>query len=460
MSAFPLLPESLLQSLEGVAGFDKEAFEYIHTSGNQVVSIRYNPVKNNNREHFPGSVQVPWSTNGYYLPSRPSFTLDPWLHGGVYYVQEASSMFLEQCLKQTTDLSRSLKVLDLCAAPGGKSTHIQSLITADSLLVSNEVIKTRTNSLTENLIKWGGANTIVTNNDPRDFNRLENYFDVLVVDAPCSGSGLFRKDPNAIKEWSPDAVEMCSLRQQRILTDVYASLRQNGVLIYSTCSYSEAENEDICDWLLETFSLEPIAVVPEEKWNIAVTYSRKYQVPACRFFPYHLAGEGFFIACFKKKDGSDELAAVKKNKLNRLTAKESGGLIPWIRTPASSHYYHQNDAVLAFPSLLEQELIRISTTLYVKRAGVFCGKLVHGVLIPDHELAVSNLLNPEVNSISVTKAEALQFLRKEEPSFHTTLKGWATVRFEDHPVGWVKLLANRANNNYPKEWRILKSGNS
>ena len=191
------LPIDLINSLEGIRGFNKEAFVDVHESGEQVTSIRVNPFKLSmvNGEwsmfthHSQLTTHIPWTDHGYYLSSRPSFTFDPLFHAGCYYVQEASSMFLEQALKQTVDLSKPLKILDLCAAPGGKSTHILSLISKESLLVSNEVIRARANILNDNIIKWGCSNVVVTNNDPRDFQRLENYFDVIVIDAPCSGSG-------------------------------------------------------------------------------------------------------------------------------------------------------------------------------------------------------------------------------------------------------------------------------
>src|SRR5689334_4032804 len=206
------LPEKLLASLKGIEGFDREAFEQVHESGEQVTSVRVNPRKvaiGNGQlamsdffhvSPFTSHEAVPWSDYGYYLSQRPSFTFDPLFHAGCYYVQEASSMFLEHALKQSVDLSRPLKVLDLAAAPGGKSTHIQSLISGNSLLVSNEVIKSRNNILKDNIVKWGSDNVAVTNNDPKDFGRLQEYFDVIVVDAPCSGSGLFRRDEEAIGE--------------------------------------------------------------------------------------------------------------------------------------------------------------------------------------------------------------------------------------------------------------------
>ncbi len=267
------LPSSFIKSIEQSPGFDKEAFEKVHESGGQITSVRINPAKicnkqlaisnelcglTNNQSSIINNAaeKLLWSSNGFYLQQRPSFTLDPLFHAGAYYVQEASSMFLEEALKQTVDLSQSIKVLDLCAAPGGKSTLIQSVINDTSLLVSNEVIKTRVNVLSENITKWGAANVIVTNNDAKDFQRLPDYFDVIVVDAPCSGSGLFRKDPDAIREWSEQNVQLCSQRQQRILADVLPALKDDGVLIYSTCSYSQEEDEAIADWLIEGLRLK------------------------------------------------------------------------------------------------------------------------------------------------------------------------------------------------------------
>src|SRR6185295_2766131 len=247
----------------------------VHRGREQVTSIRVNPLKMpvassewsvGDTHDSPLTTHVPWSQYGYYLSQRPSFTFDPLFHAGCYYVQEASSMFLEQALKQTVDLSRSLKVLDLAAAPGGKSTHIQSLISKDSLLVSNEVIRSRSNILKDNIIKWGGDNVVVTNNDPKQFGKLENYFDGIVVDAPCSGSGLFRRDEQAIGEWSENNVQLCSQRQQRILADVWPALKKEGVLIYSTCSYSKEEDEEIVGWMKNNLSAINCQLEVDKNW--------------------------------------------------------------------------------------------------------------------------------------------------------------------------------------------------
>jgi 16S rRNA C967 or C1407 C5-methylase (RsmB/RsmF family)/NOL1/NOP2/fmu family ribosome biogenesis protein len=453
------LPSIFLESLEGLPGFDRTAFENVHQSGEQVTSIRLNANKLNQASFADASVEeaVSWTTQGYYLSQRPSFTLDPVFHAGAYYVQEASSMFLEQVLKQTIDLSRPIKVLDLCAAPGGKSTLIQSLISNKSLLVSNEVIKTRVNILAENIAKWGGANVIVTNNDTKDFQRLQNYFDIVVVDAPCSGSGLFRKDAAAIEEWSLQNVTMCGQRQQRILTDVLPALKDGGTLIYSTCSYSETEDETIADWLVNDGGCMPAKINTQPDWNIIETYSPQHQAYGYRFYPDKVKGEGFFIAAFTKgeKVTSEWETSKYKTKSERLAAKEIDIIKPYVKNVADFFFIKQKEDVIAMPNHLENDLASIQHSLYIKKAGVKLGSIIRNELIPDHELALSIIINETLLSVEVGKEIALQYLRKQELKIDTTLKGWALLTHQQLRLGWVKLLPNRVNNYYPKDWRIF-----
>ena len=456
------LPPIFVESLKGLKGFDRDAFEKIHQSGEQVTSIRLNPFKTKSiseaisiAENVAGN--IPWTSHGYYLSQRPSFTLDPAFHSGAYYVQEASSMFLEQALQQCIDLSGAIKVLDLCAAPGGKSTLIQSLISNKSLLVCNEVIKTRVNILAENITKWGGANVIVTNNDPKDFDRLPNYFDVIVVDAPCSGSGLFRKDAAAIEEWSLQNVNICSQRQQRILAHILPSLKEGGTLIYSTCSYSESEDEAIADWLVNEIGLASarINILPE--WNIVETQSAKHGAYGYRFYPDKVKGEGFFITVFTKgeKTAPEWQNTKYKIKSERLSAKEIDIVKPYIKDGQDFFFIKQKDEVIAMPSHLENELANIQFSLYIKKAGVKMGTIIRNELIPDHELALSIIINNEVPVIVVGMDIALQYLRRQEIKIMTDLKGWALITYLQLPLGWIKILPNRINNYYPKDWRIL-----
>ena len=459
------LPEALIQSLQNIKGFNEEAFKAVHQSGGQVVSIRVNPSKTKqrttNNEEFQ---RVPWSSNGYYLPVRPSFTLDPLFHAGAYYVQEASSMFLEEVLKQTVDVTKPLKVLDLCAAPGGKSTLIQSVISKDSLLVSNEVIKTRVNILAENITKWGAANVIVTNNDPKDFQRLKNYFDVIVVDAPCSGSGLFRKDPNAINEWSENNVALCAQRQQRILADIIPALKNGGTLIYSTCSYSQQEDEDILDWMKEEFNVKSLRFKVEEVSGIIETASEKQKAFGYRFYPDKVKGEGFFIAAFSKEVLEDDSFNEVKNhparggtkiKKEKFSVADVEVCRPYLADADDFFFIRQHEDVIALPLNLENDLAIIQSALYIKKAGVKLGTIIRNELIPAHDLAVSNIINEAVPAVEIDKVTALQYLRKAEIKIETDLKGWVLITHEALPIGWIKVIGNRINNYYPKEWRIL-----
>jgi NOL1/NOP2/sun family putative RNA methylase len=456
------LPGTFINSIKNAEGFDAESFEKVHQSGEQVTSIRINPSKNPALTNtltpaITVNEPVPWSSFGYYLHTRPSFTSDPLFHAGAYYVQEASSMFLEQALRQTADLSTPLKVLDLCAAPGGKSTLIQSLINERSLLVSNEVIKTRVNILSENITKWGAVNVIVTNNDPKDFQRLKEFFDVIVVDAPCSGSGLFRKDPAAMDEWSEQNVQLCSQRQQRILADIFPSLKEGGVLIYSTCSYSTEEDEMIADWFADEFDAQSVRLQTNPEWNIVESQSKQHNTYGYRFYPDKVKGEGFFITAFKKTVAENDVfkTAKNKNKPEDLTAKEIEGVKQYLNAENEFFFIKQNEEAIAIPCHFENDLMLIQSALYIKKAGVRLGAIIRNELIPHHELALSCIINEEVPAVDVDEETALQYLRKQDVKIDTNLKGWALVSYSKLPLGWIKILPGRVNNYYPKEWRIL-----
>lgn len=455
------LPSSLIESLTDVPGFDAPAFEKVHDEATPPVSIRFNPLKpiDSFTSGLPVAEKIPWSTLGYYLSKRPSFTSDPLFHAGAYYVQEASGMFLEEAMRQTCNLATPLRVLDLCAAPGGKTTLLQSLLTEDSLLVSNEVIRQRVNILEENCTKWGAANIVVTSSDASEFSKLMNFFDVIVIDAPCSGSGLFRKDPEAVHEWSDEAVTMCSLRQQRILADAWPALKKNGILIYATCSYSPREDEMVCDWLLNQFDAEPIRLTTDPSWNIIESVTSQ-KVFGYRFFPHLLKGEGFFLACFKKESGDDFTSNIReKDLLPRAGRNELTIVEPFLHENSSVEIVKWKEEILLLPPSVRSALPLLQT-LYVKKAGVEAGRIVHGGFIPAHALAQSTLMNGGFVAVSLKREDALQYLRRQEVRIETTSKGWLLVQYQGVNLGWIKALGNRINNYYPREWRILKSGNN
>ena len=451
------LPPSFITSIQNVPGFKEATFVATHESGEQLVSIRINPAKINAVPNGLGADgKVPWSSYGYYLTKRPSFTLDPLFHAGTYYVQEASSMFLEHAIRQSCDLAKALRVLDLCAAPGGKSTLIQSVISEESLLVSNEIIKSRAGILAENISKWGAANTIVTNNEPGHFKRLPGFFDLMVVDAPCSGSGLFRKDPEAIKEWSLQNVQLCSERQQRILSDSMESLKPGGILIYSTCSYSAAENEEMLDWISETFDVQSIPLQLEPAWGIVETFSPHHKNTGYRFYPDKLKGEGFFLAVFQKA-GEEMIGKSNKskNKPVLLSKAERELVNPYFINPDQYDFIRFKDEILALPATMTDDFLLLQSSLYFKKAGVKIGTLIRNSLVPQHEWAVSSIASGILPKIEVDLATAQQFLRKKDIQIITDVKGWATVFYQNVPLGLVKILTGRCNNYYPKDWRIL-----
>ncbi len=454
------LPADLINSIKHVAGFDEGSFKAVHDSGEQVTSIRINPKKLQQQDIETLSVgfnaglsPIPWCKNGFYIDQRPSFTLDPLLHAGAYYVQEASSMFLWHVLESVIDKNEHKLVLDLCAAPGGKSTLLSSFFD-DGLIVSNEVIKSRVNILQENITKWGNGNVVVTNNDSKDFKRLDGFFDVIVADVPCSGSGLFRKDPSAIDEWSLDNVNLCCQRQQRIIADIIPSLKENGILIYSTCSYSKEEDEDILDWIVDEFQLQPISIPVPAEWNIVSSSSNKNKVTGYRFFPDKLKGEGFFIAVFRQVN--DVHASRKKEaNVSIATAAEKEQLSKFIQISDQQLVFKHADIFNLFPSEFLSILKILSNNLYIKLAGIATGSFKGKSFVPEHALALSNV-NLHFPKVELNKEEALTYLRKQEVK-PTAPEGWCLITYHGLGLGWIKNLPNRANNYYPSEWRILKS---
>jgi 16S rRNA C967 or C1407 C5-methylase (RsmB/RsmF family)/NOL1/NOP2/fmu family ribosome biogenesis protein len=447
------LPHQLLQSLKGVKGFNPKAFEAVHASDEQVTSIRLNPFKPFMARHPWTSEVVPWCPYGQYLSKRPSFTMDPLFHAGGYYVQEASSMFLWHALQETMGSGTQKKVLDLCAAPGGKSTLLASYFT-DGLVVANEVIKSRAATLVENVTKWGSDQVIVTNNDPSHFRSLPDYFDLLVIDAPCSGSGLFRKDPHAMEEWSEDNVRLCSQRQQRILADVLPALKEDGILIYSTCSYSVEEDEAIADWLLTEMDMQSKPLPVQDGWGIIETRSELHGAYGYRFYPDQVKGEGLFIAAFQKKVVTGNIR-LKEQSLQLLSKQEIQRINDFIQIPSSYTLFKQSDAVRAIKKQWLPDLKLLAKCLYIKKAGAEIGAIKGKDVIPSHELALGLLPLDTLTSLVLTQEQALQYLRRKDLQLEAP-KGWAIVQYCGLPLGWIKVLPNRINNYYPAEWRILK----
>ena len=335
---------------------------------------------------------VPWCPTGFYLPSRPSFTFDPLLHAGCYYVQEASSMFIDHVIRQL--VNEPVAMLDLCAAPGGKSTAARAALPEGSLLVSNEPVRQRASILLENIQKWGWADCIVTSNYPNDFRKAKTRFDVILCDVPCSGEGMFRKDEGAIREWTTQNVEKCWRLQREIVSEAWQCLNDGGLLIYSTCTYNTWENERNLQWIKEELGGEVLPVATRPEWGITGSLLEDFTEPVYRFIPGYTQGEGLFMAVVRK--GSPVKNETEKN------------------------YYR-----------LEKSLknLNILTPL------------------PHRDETASQVSLSYPQAISYLRGEAL-VLPPDTP------RGLVTVSFMGQSLGLAKNIGNRANNLYPKEWRI------
>jgi 16S rRNA C967 or C1407 C5-methylase (RsmB/RsmF family)/NOL1/NOP2/fmu family ribosome biogenesis protein len=404
--------------------------------------------------------KVPWCDTGYYLGSRPQFTLDPLLHAGCYYVQEASSMFLEQAVKQTGADRDGLRILDLCAAPGGKSTHLSSLAGRDSVVVANEVVRARASILAENVVKWGRGNTIVTSSDPEAFGRFGGYFDMIVIDAPCSGEGMFR-ELSVRDEWSVDNCNLCAGRQWRIIADVWPSLKEGGHLIYSTCTFNPDENERQIERLLSRFTSSSVALKHSSFPGIAAVPQKK-ETLGYGFHPGRVRGEGFFLAVVRK----EEPAGASRG--SRQAGSRAGRIHADMIRSAKEYATVKEDFIddfsgtaIALP-MPRAEFHSLATGVKIVKAGTALFTLKQGSVIPAHDLAVSSLFRRGVlPEVIVGYDEAIRFLRNESDigaGFNE--KGWNTVVYRDVPLGFVKNIGQRVNNYYPSEWRIRMGGAS
>ena len=452
-------PIAFIERMKAQLGNEFEEF-LVAIEQPPITSIRCHPSKYNAAvSSLPIADKIPWADLGFYLNERPSFTFDPLFHAGAYYVQESSSMFLEQAIKAIPNNAEPLKVLDLCAAPGGKTTHLLSLMHPNSLVIANEILSQRNAALRQNLARWGYNNAVITQNQSADFKKLGEFFDVILLDAPCSGEGLFRRDKNAITEWSEANVTMCAERQRDIISNTIQCLKPGGYLIYSTCTYAEVENLDNINYLLDTHEFESIEIPTAHLYDDIVTTLRKDNAVGYAFYPHRTMGEGFFISLLRKKGSTHHanphsIPLLTKDKTTtELLTHMADYMLDSDNYVALKHatFYH------LLPSHLFQDYKWLAQNLYVKGAGIDAGELKGYNFVPAHALCLSTAMRPDFPSIDVDKTQAIQYLKAETIAIPTSHMGWVAVRYMGANLGFAKALSNRINNYFPKNWRILKA---
>lgn len=442
-----------MQNILGVEGF--LAFQQA-LNLEKSTSLRLNPKKG--KDLFSKEMEIPWSSMGKKLIKRPSFTMDPLFHAGSYYVQDGNSQFLETALKQVVDLTKPLKVLDLCAAPGGKTTHIASLLSDESVLVANEVIHGRANILKENVWKWGYSNVIITSADPAKLAKSRVEFDVLLIDAPCSGEGLFRKDPGAIGEWSPAHVTHCSSRQKRILADTWPMLASDGVLLYSTCTWNKQENEEVLTFMLEQFDAEMVMLEFDDSFPLLASPHQGGNV--LRFLPEHGIGEGYCIAALRKRSSPEQIS-VKPHKTQKVKPfLQANPLIQdflkegnWIPQDLGQ------EAFALLPHVLPMVLSLQEVKIHLLSIGIPLAE-VFGVrkdVKPHPMLPHSTYFQANMElSVEVSLDEAIAYLARRDIVKDHLPSGKVCILYKGLPLGWGKSQNGRIISQYPMYYRIRK----
>ena len=453
-----IIGDTFRKYMEEAIGRDNALVAFSAFDAPASVSVRHNPFKLSSEiEGEP----VLWAEHGRILPSRPVFTLDPLFHAGAYYVQDSSSMFVGHAFRQilaglSRPEGRPLRVLDLCAAPGGKTTDLAASLREafgdDFILVSNEVMKARAGILAANVAIWGDPNVVVTSDDPSAFGLLPGFFDIILADVPCSGEGMFRKDEEAVRQWSEDNVALCQARQRRILADVWPSLAPDGVFMYSTCTFNRYENDLNVLWAAEELGGECLynedvlggmpGVIRTE-----VGYS---------LVPGHVVGEGQYCSALRKVGfGPDSQARMRPSRPSK-GAKEQPlpkGLDALVTKKVV--FRQKGETVTAVPEHLSTDVTTLEHALHVIAAGCALGVAKGKNFIPDADLALSMMLSPDAYpAVEVDKETALAYLHRDAVTFPEAPLGYLTVRYQGHPLGFVKNLGNRCNSLHPQSRRI------
>ena len=433
-------PEAFLRRVESDPFYSNNLLSALESTPE--TTVRNNPLKGS--PVWQNAESIAWCENAFRLTERPDFTLDPHFHAGAYYVQEAGSMVLDQALRQLS-LPECPTVLDLCAAPGGKSTLLLSFLAEKGILFSNEIVNNRALLLAEMLTKWGSDRVVVTNNKPSDFTSLVGQFDLVLVDAPCSGEGMFRKLPHARSEWSERNVELCALRQTEILRDIWPTIAPGGYLIYSTCTFNASENEEQVERMMQHHDAEVVQMKCNAKPD------RKNLGYYC--IPGEMQTEGFYFAVLKKVENT-RASQPKPQHPHLKPRKNLPEIVNWWNHP-NAMYFDFQDKVLGMSADVAEKALGLSNRLRIIKWGTTLGKAVKNGWTLDPALALHHKIKRDLG-VSIHKDQALRYLKNETFPLQSE-NGYQLLLFEDNSLGWIKQMGYRFNNLWPKEWKIRKN---
>ena len=442
------LPEEFIEQLRGLLPDEWESLADAIMTSEPSVAVRVNSARGVGVPD--GARRVPWCQEGFYLQDRPAFTFDPDWHAGRYYVQDASSMFIAHVIRQF--IHEPVRYLDLCAAPGGKTTAAVQALPPRSLTVANEIVPPRARVLADNVVRWGNPRCVVTSNAPAHLGKMMHFYDVIAADVPCSGEGMMRKDDEAVAQWSPALVEQCAQRQREILSDVWQALRPGGLFIYSTCTYNRQENEEMARFIVEGLGATSLEVPVEADWNI---YPAIGSDSHCyRFMPHRVNGEGLFMAVFRKEGDAPRQDLRVKEKTAKKTDEVGKN---WLASPDEFVIDQQGDLYLAVPQDIRREVAALRASLNVLHAGVGLATVMGRKTVPHHALAMSTVRAADAFPVcEVDYQAALRYLRGESVVLDGP-RGYVLVAHKGAVLGFANNLGNRANNLYPKPLRILST---
>ena len=450
------LPVAFTERMRKQLGAEEAERLFVALDSVSPVAVRLNPAKCGEEGVWSDGEAIAWSKNGRKLKERPSFTLDTAFHAGAYYVQEAASQFIDHIISH--EELQGKRVLDMCSAPGGKTTIYSTAVGEEGLVVANEYVRSRANILADNVRKWGMGNVLVTNNAPEHIAQFEGWFDLVAVDAPCSGEGMFRKEEVAREDWSEEAMKMCAARQLSIVREAWQSLKCGGLFIYSTCTFNEDEDEGLLRAFIEEVGevFEPSQRVEiEESWGVVRGDVGPFQT--FRFFPHKTDSEGLFVAVARKAEPTTQRTPkARKRVMQEVDKNSKKELMRYLQQPENYTFAMVADTIYAYRAEQFKAVQALSEGLTAICSGVAMGQIFKGKLKPDW--ALSQYVGFERKAVAVEEvdeARALDYLRKRDIAVGDMAEGINLITHKGRALGFAKRVGARCNNLYPNSLKIM-----